>query len=82
MCWTLNHQNTLEMAQGHISLSLRGRDLSGDKHIYMYLKDTGISQMDFNLKRLFRNHKCLAKWLLTFSQTILQYNFFTAHSLQ
>jgi hypothetical protein len=23
MCWTLNHQNILEMAQGHISLSLR-----------------------------------------------------------
>jgi hypothetical protein len=22
MCWTLNHQNTLEMAQGHISLSI------------------------------------------------------------
>jgi hypothetical protein len=22
MCWTLNHQNILEMAQGHISLSL------------------------------------------------------------
>jgi hypothetical protein len=21
MCWALNHQNTLEMAQGHISLS-------------------------------------------------------------
>jgi hypothetical protein len=21
MCWTLNHQNILEMAQGHISLS-------------------------------------------------------------
>jgi hypothetical protein len=21
LCWTLNHQNTLEMAQGHISLS-------------------------------------------------------------
>jgi hypothetical protein len=21
MCWTLNHQNMLEMAQGHISLS-------------------------------------------------------------
>jgi hypothetical protein len=23
MCWALNHQNTLEMAHGHISLSLR-----------------------------------------------------------
>jgi hypothetical protein len=22
MCWTLNHQNIIEMAQGHISLSL------------------------------------------------------------
>jgi hypothetical protein len=22
MCWALNHQNTLEMAQGHISLSI------------------------------------------------------------
>jgi hypothetical protein len=22
MCWTPNHQNTLEMAQGHISLSI------------------------------------------------------------
>jgi hypothetical protein len=22
MCWTLNHQNILEMAQGHISLSI------------------------------------------------------------
>jgi hypothetical protein len=22
MCWALNHQNTLEMAQGHISLSV------------------------------------------------------------
>jgi hypothetical protein len=21
MCWTLNHQNIIEMAQGHISLS-------------------------------------------------------------
>jgi hypothetical protein len=21
MCWTLNHQNNIEMAQGHISLS-------------------------------------------------------------
>jgi hypothetical protein len=21
MCWALNHQNTMEMAQGHISLS-------------------------------------------------------------
>jgi hypothetical protein len=21
MCWTLNHQNMIEMAQGHISLS-------------------------------------------------------------
>jgi hypothetical protein len=28
MCWTLNHQNIIEMAQGHISLSVaryRGR---------------------------------------------------------
>jgi hypothetical protein len=23
MCWTLNHQNIIEMAQGHISLSTR-----------------------------------------------------------
>jgi hypothetical protein len=23
MCWTLNHQNIIEMAQGHISLSVR-----------------------------------------------------------
>jgi hypothetical protein len=23
MCWTLNHQNIIEMAQGHISLSMR-----------------------------------------------------------
>jgi hypothetical protein len=23
MCWTFNHQNILEMAQGHISLSAR-----------------------------------------------------------
>jgi hypothetical protein len=22
MCWTLNHQNVIEMAQGHISLSI------------------------------------------------------------
>jgi hypothetical protein len=22
MCWTLNHQNIIEMAQGHISLSV------------------------------------------------------------
>jgi hypothetical protein len=22
MCWTLNHQNIIEMAQGHISLSM------------------------------------------------------------
>jgi hypothetical protein len=22
MCWTLNHQNIIEMAQGHISLSI------------------------------------------------------------
>jgi hypothetical protein len=22
MCWTLNHQNILEMTQGHISLSI------------------------------------------------------------
>jgi hypothetical protein len=22
MCWTLNHQNNIEMAQGHISLSI------------------------------------------------------------
>jgi hypothetical protein len=22
MCWALNHQNILEMAQGHISLSI------------------------------------------------------------
>jgi hypothetical protein len=26
MCWALNHQNTLEMAQGHISLSDSDRD--------------------------------------------------------
>jgi hypothetical protein len=27
MCWTLNHQNIIEMAQGHISLSLSWRQL-------------------------------------------------------
>jgi hypothetical protein len=29
MCWALNHENNIEMAQGHISLStLRPRPLS------------------------------------------------------
>jgi hypothetical protein len=26
MCWALNHQNILEMAQGHISLSVLDQD--------------------------------------------------------
>jgi hypothetical protein len=26
MCWALNHQNILEMAQGHISLSVFNRE--------------------------------------------------------
>jgi hypothetical protein len=30
MCWTLNHQNIIEMAQGHISLSI-GAWLNGDE---------------------------------------------------
>jgi hypothetical protein len=29
MCWTLNHQNILEMAQGHISLSLSAAMFNG-----------------------------------------------------
>jgi hypothetical protein len=39
MCWTLNHQNTLEMAQGHISLSIS--PLFGDlcQHIKKQLKE-------------------------------------------
>jgi hypothetical protein len=28
MCWTLNHQNIIEMAQGHISLSVRDQGRS------------------------------------------------------
>jgi hypothetical protein len=36
MCWTLNHQNILEMAQGHISLSLAqlSRLLAALLHIF------------------------------------------------
>jgi hypothetical protein len=30
MCWALNHQNTLEMVQGHISLSVNTRDQLAD----------------------------------------------------
>jgi hypothetical protein len=29
MCWTLNHQNIIEMAQGHISLSLAREESLG-----------------------------------------------------
>jgi hypothetical protein len=29
MCWTLNHENILEMAQGHISLSSMNRRVIG-----------------------------------------------------
>jgi hypothetical protein len=30
MCWTLNHQNIVEMAQGHISLSkTKDRNITG-----------------------------------------------------
>jgi hypothetical protein len=33
MCWALNHQNILEMAQGHISLSLVTDDSNGQSSL-------------------------------------------------
>jgi hypothetical protein len=35
MCWTLNHQNILEMAQGHISLSHKVMRCKGESLEHM-----------------------------------------------
>jgi hypothetical protein len=45
MCWTLNHQNIIEMAQGHISLSIISQV---HKFIYNYSKSTIQNTVDYS----------------------------------
>jgi hypothetical protein len=39
MCWTLNHQNILEMAQGHISLSTGPQEEGEDASSFRSLEE-------------------------------------------
>jgi hypothetical protein len=48
MCWALNHQNTLEMAQGHISLS-GVLFKSKEKHLKQGEKISNFENASFNL---------------------------------
>jgi hypothetical protein len=66
MCWALNHQNILEMAQGHISLSITPEEAKAgsirtgasaeDEADYHVAKDT-IEGPDFRLWRTSINIK-------------------------
>jgi selenophosphate synthase len=39
MCWALNHQNIIEMAQGHISLSVVAAKVSTRDLVQEYLEN-------------------------------------------
>jgi hypothetical protein len=63
MCWTLNHQNIIEMAQGHISLSLL--------HVVVTCLVKGCTQpLSSDPKIKFGCHICLPYNLISFVRNL------------
>jgi hypothetical protein len=59
MCWTLNHQNIIEMAQGHISLSTGPAAKWWDSYCASHATADTITWAEFSTN--FRNYHILAR---------------------